>query len=301
MYCGGEVSVREAIQKFNDSINLDNIFQLAQAAEESGNYQESYDYYTKILEVNPRNHKAWYGKAIAAGWLSTLGNLRLAETLQGIDRALELAPEADRPILLDVAGSELNRIASAIRNLAVENFRLFITLETYTIFISRMKMVIATYRRAALLKPGDGNIHKNLIEAAKQYMYRYTCFGGQKKVFLTEQGYAQAKQFILEAEANIQKIDPAYRAQIPKHEHGACYVATTIYGSYDCEEVMTLREFRDYTLSTYTIGRFFIASYYRVGPSLALRVSPEKAASRVVRKLLDELVHYLKKGQGRVR
>jgi hypothetical protein len=54
MYCGGEVIVAEAMQKFKASIDLKNIFELAQAAEQSANYDESYSYYTKILEVNLR-------------------------------------------------------------------------------------------------------------------------------------------------------------------------------------------------------------------------------------------------------
>jgi len=69
MYCGGEVIVAEALQRFKETINLNNIFELAQAAEHAANYEESYGYYTKILEVNPKDFRAWYGKAIAAGWL----------------------------------------------------------------------------------------------------------------------------------------------------------------------------------------------------------------------------------------
>ena len=34
---------------------------------------------------------------------------------------------------------------------------------------------------------------------------------------------------------------------IDNPSNGACYVATAVYGSYDCPEVWTLRRFRDYT------------------------------------------------------
>ena len=47
-----------------------------------------------------------------------------------------------------------------------------------------------------------------------------------------------------------------------------CYVATAIYGSYDCPQVWTLRRFRDGTLAGTWYGRCFIHIYYTVSPVL---------------------------------
>lgn len=47
-----------------------------------------------------------------------------------------------------------------------------------------------------------------------------------------------------------------------------CYVATCVYGSYDCPEVWTLRRFRDHVLARTTIGRAFIKTYYAISPTL---------------------------------
>jgi len=294
MYCGGEVIVAEAIQKFKASIDLKNIFELAQAAEQSANYDESYSYYTKILEVNPKSYKAWYGKAIAAGWLSTLANVRLAEVLNGIDKAIELAPKEEKPNLTIAAGDELNRIAVAIHRLAVENFKAFITLDTYNEFIFRMKLVIATYRKAATLKPDDRTIYENIINAAQQYMHRYMCWDGHTNVWPLDQTYAEAKGFISEAETEIQRIDPTFKAQVPTHKTGACYIATAVYGD-ECTEVATLREFRDQTLARNFGGRFFIYIYYLVGPCLGNLIGSSELASRVVRNVLDRLVVHLRR------
>lgn len=38
---------------------------------------------------------------------------------------------------------------------------------------------------------------------------------------------------------------------------GGCYIATFVYGSYDCSQVWTLRRFRDNTLDETWYGRFF--------------------------------------------
>lgn len=47
---------------------------------------------------------------------------------------------------------------------------------------------------------------------------------------------------------------------------GGCYVATAVYGSYDCPEVWTLRRYRDTVLASTWYGRLFIKIYYLVSP-----------------------------------
>lgn len=54
----------------------------------------------------------------------------------------------------------------------------------------------------------------------------------------------------------------------PETPSGGCYVATAIYGSYDCPQVWTLRRFRDYTLAETWYGRAFIRTYYAISPTL---------------------------------
>ena len=47
-----------------------------------------------------------------------------------------------------------------------------------------------------------------------------------------------------------------------------CYVATCVYGSYDCPEVWVLRRFRDTMLMNHLFGRAFVKSYYWLSPIL---------------------------------
>lgn len=50
--------------------------------------------------------------------------------------------------------------------------------------------------------------------------------------------------------------------------NNGCYIATAVYGSYDCPQVWTLRRFRDYTLAKTWYGRAFIKTYYAISPTL---------------------------------
>lgn len=52
------------------------------------------------------------------------------------------------------------------------------------------------------------------------------------------------------------------------HSSDGCYVATCVYGSYDCPQVWTLRRYRDDILATTWYGRSFIKMYYAISPTL---------------------------------
>ncbi len=53
-----------------------------------------------------------------------------------------------------------------------------------------------------------------------------------------------------------------------KNSSGGCYVATCVYGSYDCPQVWALRRFRDNTLAENVFGRSFIKLYYSISPTV---------------------------------
>ena len=61
---------------------------------------------------------------------------------------------------------------------------------------------------------------------------------------------------------------PVFEEMQQSTSSGGCYVATCVYGSYDCPQVWTLRRFRDNTLAEIWYGRAFIHVYYAVSPTL---------------------------------
>lgn len=76
---------------------------------------------------------------------------------------------------------------------------------------------------------------------------------------------------------------------------GGCYVATCVYGSYDCPPVWTLRRFRDNTLSQNLFGRMFIRVYYAVSPTIVKMFGKYKWFHNMWKKPLDRLVSKLQR------
>lgn len=78
---------------------------------------------------------------------------------------------------------------------------------------------------------------------------------------------------------------------------GGCYVATCVYGSYDCPEVWTLRRFRDNYLSERFLGRMFIKAYYAISPTVVKMFGDRKGFKLFWKKRLDGMVaHLIKSG-----
>jgi len=69
-----------------------------------------------------------------------------------------------------------------------------------------------------------------------------------------------------------------------------CFIATAVYGSYDCSEVLVLRKFRDTKMLNNRLGRTFVATYYTIGPWMAIFIRRGGLISKTLRILLDQIV-----------
>ena len=76
---------------------------------------------------------------------------------------------------------------------------------------------------------------------------------------------------------------------------GCCYVATAVYGTYDCPEVWTLRRFRDYELGETWYGRAFIKLYYTISPILVRQFGETNWFKNMWRGTLDRMVSKLQR------
>lgn len=74
-----------------------------------------------------------------------------------------------------------------------------------------------------------------------------------------------------------------------------CYIATAIYGSYDCPQVWTLRRYRDNILAKTWCGRSFIRLYYSISPTLVKLFGKTQLFKKVFEPCLNQMVTKLNK------
>ena len=73
-----------------------------------------------------------------------------------------------------------------------------------------------------------------------------------------------------------------------------CYIATAVYGSYDCPEVWVLRRYRDFTLLRNPFGQLFVKGYYAVSPTLVKLFGNTGWFRRFWKEWLDRIVARLR-------
>ncbi len=337
MMIEGTVDVSGSTVKVDNSASIDNYFILAESAYDSSNKKEAESYCNKILEIEPENYKAWLIKGKAAGWQSTLREIRIEESINCFTKAVDNAPEDDVERVKKEASQEIEELSTALMKLCCDNFAKWAStdnansilktlklVQLYTLillakcgvkadgfkqkiaiklnnaaisawnnkicsdywgdghpskydlqrFIEQSDAVIAIIKAAIDFCDDDDSAdvirYKNLITIDQRlidaWSYTYSNGGYVKETTLTAEAKQSRFNDMMTWHQKIKDIDPSY--VIPERPRGGCYVATAVYGSYDCPEVWTLRRYRDCDLAETWYGRVFIHTYYAISPTL---------------------------------
>lgn len=341
MMIEGTVDVSGSTVRVDNSASIENYFKMAESAYDSSNQKEAESYCNKIIEIEPDNYKAWLLKGKAAGWQSTLGNLRLEEAVNCFSKAVDNSPEDDKERVKKEAADELDNLSFALVSLTCNNYAKNASEHNANEILSAVKLVtlysinllvkcgasgadlkakiatkinesvVAGYQNdilpdywgstrhpsetawknykvramtaVSLLEyaiglsdkddQADVQRYKNIIVILKDVepsgSYTYSNGGWGKEYVNTQEYKQQLINKMMECHRKIKEIDPSYEIPTaPTPSSNGCYVATAVYGSYDCPEVWTLRRYRDYDLAETWYGRAFIHTYYAISPTL---------------------------------
>lgn len=308
-YCGSKIKVEEA-QKFmiqgtvkvDTSDELANLYQIARRAKDADNSENACKYYDMILVKDPNSWEAtFYVTYYQAMQCKIAGICSAATSLLNCEKTvLELVqstiPKENVKDIVCEIYSRLSTISymlfSAAQNHFIESINLQIGDDPFgqeyvnnahaSVFVMYsygdllIKMFGAEYSQVAALAWQDG------IKMHKQFIYLLD--GKEKDIAMIDQYVSKIKEY-----------DPTYVRPEIETKSGGCYVATSIYGSYDCPQVWTLRRFRDNTLSNYLMGRIFIKTYYSISPILVKRFGETSIFKTVLTPILDKFVSSLNK------
>ena len=307
-YCGSKVKVEEAqkllihgIVKFDSSDELSNLYQVARRAKDSNNNENAYKYYDMILVKDPDSWEANFYVVYYQSIRCKIGEIWIAAPTMSncVQPVLDL-------IKKNTNKEDQNRILEEI----------FLRLNT----ISLMFFLAARSHYDSIdlsIRMNYAQDYCNNASASAEIMYNFgnlldTLFDSQYgrisaeawesgiKIHLQYIGFLNDKKgncnLIKEYMGKIKKYNPTYEEpNIKISTPGGCYVATAVYGSYNCPEVRTLRRFRDYTLSITWYGRAFIHIYYSISPSLVKWFGKSPVFKKAFKPLLDNVVNNLYK------
>ena len=314
MMVEGTVEVKGTV-KVDKSEEKTNFIQLANDALDSINGEEAYSYANRVLESDPSNAEAWFIKMKAVGLLSTLGDLKVIDVINAGKKAIELSnKKMEKEVYTFFLSKCLNDLqfcmtqlqdTDAISEVYNANCQLYpfnasektVQLDSIlNLVLCQIDMIVSLRTEVPDKFVGNDEVITHLVgEVAKQWVYytnavnaRYNVYGMKMNDETVEEyrkilndikkGLPEEKQGVIGEEA------------IDNPSSGPCYVATAVYGSYDCPEVWTLRRFRDYTLDNTWYGRMFIKGYYATSPSFVRHFGNTSLFKLLGRRFLDKFV-----------
>ena len=274
MMIDGTVDVSGSTVKVDSSAELKNLYELARRAKTDNNSENAQKYYEQIILKDPSSWEANFYTTYYQSMNCKIGEIGVAAV-----RVSNCEDTVFNLIKENVSDSEECR--KAVDEVAAK-------------LISISSMLFNAYKNhydgiSVQIRGNYVQEYANNCSAARDIVYN----GGNwiVKIFGDEYGDIAAacwklgvrqhntlntvftnKQInadiIKEYNEKIAKYDSSYQAPQTNMSSDGCYIATAVYGSYDCPQVWTLRRFRDYTLKDTWYGSLFVKCYYAISPKL---------------------------------
>lgn len=318
MMIEGTVDVQGTV-KIDKSNELDNLLKLAQEAISSDNGEEAYTYANRVLEIEPNNAQAWFLRMKGVDLTAVLEDLKVLEVIRAGNNAIKYSNnELSKDVYVYYLTKCLNDLKFCMNQLAdVDSIKLLYATNSQLNAFKATENTLASDTIAGIileqvdnvvklrecvpnsLVSSNSDISKLVGEVAKQWVYytnalnsRFNVYGAKLSddyVTRYRSVLAMIKQGLPDEMQNVIADD-----KISNPSSGPCYVATAVYGSYNCPEVWTLRRFRDNTLDATWYGRAFIKTYYAISPTLVKWFGETPWFKNLWRKPLNKLVASLR-------
>ena len=310
MMVEGTVDVKGTV-KVDTSDELKNLYEIARRAKDSDNSENATKYYDMILVKDPSSWEANFYVVYYKAMSCTIGQISNAgySVVNCLSSVLELVDsnvsEEERESVLKEIQARCSIIAHLLSGAAERTY-----LDTDIVYRNDYigdfsdRVLPATYICYTF---GD------LVE--EKYKGKYGIMSAESwkdglDVFQTYTKHLSPlldlsgiQECINETGEKIKKYDSSFvtpqlqgkatssdTSSAADTSSSGCYVATAVYGSYDCPEVWTLRRFRDYTLDKTWYGRLFIKAYYSTSPTFVKNFGNVKLFKSQGKKLLDKWV-----------
>lgn len=323
-YCGTKYSVEEAKKlmiegtvdvtgstvKVDNTAKLDNLYKLARRAVETNNAKGARSYYESILVEEPNSWEATLFTAYF-GYIDTE-----LSGLQGLaTRMINSAGIVLEQIKKNLVFTEYEDAICQVSR-CCDSLSIWICKEAER--LHQMQQADYTENTAINRMTRDRERHIENHYAATKIMYtlgdyieyffgddEHLCLIGAAvawncgidrhnqmiRLYYTKDDKEEAKEEMLGYVEKIRKYNSSYQA--PEIKTSGCYIATAVYGSYDCPQVWTLRRFRDNILAETWGGRLFIKVYYAISPTVVVCFGRYKWFNRMWRGNLDCMVKKL--------
>lgn len=301
----GTVDVSGSIVKVDNSSYVERYLQNARRAKAKEDWEETEKYYNMVEQNDPSNIEAIfysaYGKAKSTlveadlykrqAAFKVLDNcISLIDDNYSVDREkeeLEIIKQISSDIIVMAASQYVynqttNGYGNVVKSDRIQTITLFNTLSIE--FVNSLEHIIDKF-------PSGDNRTLPYYQLAMKHLEYVLKNGSLANPHAVQQRIMSFHRAWNKVDAShiVPSAPPA-----PGAKQGGCYVATAVYGSYDCPQVWTLRRYRDNTLAKSWYGRAFIRTYYAISPTLVKWFGETAWFKNMCKPKLDRMVERLK-------
>ena len=303
--CGSKVMVDKMIVEHKGSVKIDQSEKIQKAlvvarrAWDNNDIENAKRNYEAVLLEEPNNWEAYFYSTLCG-----TSNIRNNEIASAADRVYNCYFSTESLINAEIDDPEANFAAkNEVANAAVITLiELYRAAEAFTVSLPMgHKTQGQSFQNAVeskvfkLIGYIDGLSSTDIrFRSTATKLYK-TAIDKIHPIMLLIKG---VKERCVVIANRIREDEPDFKAKFELSEEraksqGGCYVATCVYGSYDCPQVWTLRRYRDDTLASTWYGRAFIRTYYAVSPTLVKWFGKTKWFKKMWQGKLDRMVRRL--------
>lgn len=323
--CGCKYSVEEAkklMVEIDNSKKMSNLYERAKKSLEINDIEHVEEYFKQILDENPNDWEAYFYTYLYAQTSITNGEagdvaMKLGKT---ISEAYDMAAEtddsdeksrrfklisektADRLANIAAAGKSMlspyegGNILTAAGKVNCDLYQNLRPTAQNTVIGSLIGIDLLVAKVEETLKDGkiDAETRRECLKTLLHTKFDIANITYSPSAGMTEKMIKD--EAIKEYGEKLKEVDPDFEIPVledKKASSGGCYVATAVYGSYDCPQVWTLRRYRDYTLAETWYGRAFIYVYYAISPTIVKWFGNTDWFKKMWRGTLDHMVENL--------
>lgn len=329
-YCGTAFITEKAIINYNTYItnnnnfsganinivgrDIKNFLEIGNNSLKARNGKEAFEYANKALEIKADSSDAWLMKMKALEYIGTIGDPRVGEIVTCGKNAIQYAfsdkkEETEKEVykyylsralsLLVIATDQINNDIKELKHQAI---KLRITNNSNTVELmdrltyDALILKNAVPKKKILNREEYEEEYQNFVKAIANQYVKYS------KALIER--YLLCGQTLFNSQIELRRqtlrlfkdgLNEENQKDIPESEikTRACYIATCVYGSYDCPQVWTLRRYRDGILNKTWYGRAFIKCYYTISPTLVKWFGNTKWFRNFWKLKLDKIVNRL--------
>lgn len=303
MMIEGVVDVTGSTVKVDQSDELKNLYELARRAKNDNNSENAQKYYDQVLIKDPSSWEANFYTVYFQSMNCKIGQIqsaaiRLSNCEDTVLRLIKdnISEPKEQRKAIDEMGAKLIDISLILHNAAVGHYNGIDS----SIRRNYTQELLDNCTAISGICYNFGDYVTKILGDDYGMDFAVPCWKAGIEQQISMQNFdslslMDAKDTIMSYVSKIQKYDSSYTApDIDALIGGGCYVATAVYGSYDCPQVWTLRRYRDYTLAETWYGRAFIKVYYAVSPTLVKWFGNTEWFKKMWRGKLDHMVDKLK-------